>query len=230
MKNCSTETLLKIKKLKKIMLPLFASDNSGHNISHVKKVTTLAQRIQKHEGGNWAVITAACLVHDVHRLMQNEKGRYVSPKESLNKIKDFLQSVELENSLISEILDIVKFHEETHLQKNMTLNAKIVYDADALESFGARGLIRTLTYCKKYGIPLNALTIPLDCETYVPNLNPISVCHYIYRSLIPNTKKMNTKHAQFLATKRAKILQKFLKDNLQNSGKLILPRGVIFRW
>jgi HD superfamily phosphodiesterase len=88
----------------------------------------------------------------------------------------------------------------------------IIQDADALDAVGEIGLRRTLTYCKTNGIPLSQ-PIPLDTEEYIPDINPISTCHYIWRTMIPNARNLYTKTAKDLVEDKIKILEDFVKEN-----------------
>ena len=70
---------------------LFSSDVTGHDFLHLKRVFNLALTIQEKEGGNKLVIGASALVHDVHRLIQDETKKYCQPKDSLPKVKQILE-------------------------------------------------------------------------------------------------------------------------------------------
>ena len=49
---------------------LFSSENSGHDIYHLKRVLNIALNIQRSEGGDKLIISISALLHDVHRLNQ----------------------------------------------------------------------------------------------------------------------------------------------------------------
>lgn len=40
------------------------------------------------------------------------------------------------------------------------------------------------------------------------------MCHYIYRTMIPNAKNLYTKTAKEIAKDKIKILEDFIKENL----------------
>lgn len=62
-----------------------------------------------------------------------------------------------------------------------------------LDAVGKRGLERTLKYCNTYKIPLTDFSFKLDCKEYILDINPISICHYVYRTMIPQGNNLNTK-------------------------------------
>ena len=60
---------------------LLPSESSGHDIRHMKRVYKLALHIQKEEEqGDKMVIALAAFLHDVHRIIQKETGKYCSPR------------------------------------------------------------------------------------------------------------------------------------------------------
>lgn len=47
----------------------------------------LALYLQEKEGGDKVVVGISAFLHDIHRILGNEKGHFVSPKESLETVK-----------------------------------------------------------------------------------------------------------------------------------------------
>ena len=70
-----------INKLRPEVLKLFKNDSSGHDITHLERTMNIALLLQKYEGGDEIVVGISAFLHDVHRIMQNETGKFVSPKD-----------------------------------------------------------------------------------------------------------------------------------------------------
>ena len=104
----------------------------------------------------------------------------------------------------------MEFHDEKNSDKEFGLEIKIIQDADVLDALGKRGLKRTLTYCKNKGIPVVNKEYSLDCKEYIPDINPISTCHYIYRTMIPNGKRVHTGTARKMINNKIKVLENFI--------------------
>ena len=98
--------------------------------------------------------------------------------------------------------------------KNFSLETLIIQDADALDAVGEIGLQRTLAYCKTHNIPITSPK-PLDCVEYIPDINPISTCHYIYRTMIPNANNFYTNTAKEIAKEKIKILEDFVEKHYE---------------
>ncbi len=199
--------------LKQHITKLFENENSGHDITHLENVLEFAKTLQKKEGGDLYVICLSALLHDIHRLLSTT-NHYVTPKESLPAIKQILDDFDIDKK--QEILFCIEHHEEKQSSKSFNIETLILQDADALDALGHRGLERTIKYCKTHKIPTTNFDFDLDCEEYIPDINPISTCHYVYRTLIPQCENLNTKTAQQLASKSSKIFKDFIDEQYKN--------------
>ena len=128
-----------IENLRPFVLDLFSNDSSGHDISHLERTMKTALYLQKNEGGDIIVIGIAAFLHDVHRIMQNEKGSFVSSKDSLPMVKDILSNIDLTNEQIEKICYCIEYHENYNWNgENVSdLNTLILQDADNLDAIGA---------------------------------------------------------------------------------------------
>jgi uncharacterized protein len=197
--------------LKEKMKELFKNENTGHDFTHLSRVLDHAIAIQEKEGGDPYVVAVSALIHDLHRLMFFKQKRYVSPEDSLDLAKQILLECDVDLTKLDAILDVVKNHDNKD-NKNFSLETLIIQDADSLDAIGEIGLLRTLTYCKTHQIPLTA-DEPLDATDYMPDIHPISTCHYIYRTMIPNAKNLYTNTAKELAKDRIQLLEDFLEKH-----------------
>ena len=187
----------------------YESDNSGHGFDHIERVLDYAKKIYDKESGDWNIIFLSVLFHDIHRMMSNEKSRYVTPKESLDKVRNILLTININKEETDKILYNIEHHEEKEIQSN-NLELTILKEADILDSLGEVGLNRCLKYCKDKNIPVVNYDYSLDCEEYIPDVHPISTCHYIYRTMIPNANFINTEIGKELAKTNTKVLKDFL--------------------
>ena len=217
MKNDLNIVLNKLTKKLKI---IFKGENTGHDFSHLSRVFENAKEIQEKEGGDIYVVLVSALVHDMHRIIGAKLGRYVEPKDSLDETKKILIECDVDKDKIEKILKIVEFHEDKTIC-GVSLETQIVQDADALDAIGEIGLKRTLQFCKVHKIPLYNKNVPLDCKEYMPNTNPISTCHYVYRTMIPQVERLHTMTAKEIARPKLKIMENFLEQNLGGKGLIL---------
>ena len=198
-------------------LKIYSGDKSGHSFSHIMRVLKLCKTLQMSEGGDWQIISTAAIFHDIHRIMSNEAGRFVSPEESIEKLKEILKPFNIDKEKLEKILFIVSNHENKSMDFD-DIEAKIVVDADNLDSLGKIGFKRTIKYCKAKKIPIDS-DINLNSKKYIPDINPISAKHYIFRTLIPNSKNLKTKTGKKLADEKRKVLENLFAKKFQKSAK-----------
>ena len=208
-----------IEKLRPEVLKLFDNESSGHDIMHLERTKNVALMLQKHEGGDEIIIGIAAFLHDVHRIMQKESGKFVAPKESLNTIRKILEAVELSDEQINQICYSIEYHEEYNWNnpgnKNNDINTLILQDADNLDAVGAIGIGRTFTYGSAYGVPMYVSGLPLEIkEAYIEGEDDPSTVHHIYHKLARLGEQMNTSTAKQMAKERTAFMINFAEEFL----------------
>ena len=209
-----------INKLKPEVLKLFKNDSSGHDITHLERTMNLALYLQKFEGGDKIVIGISAFLHDVHRILQNETGKFVSPKDSLWKVKEILSVVDLSNEQLEQILHAIEFHEvynwNNPQNKENDINTLILQDADNLDAIGAIGIGRTFTYGGAHNVPMYDNTVSLEMKNdYAEEKgNDASTIHHFYHKLFKLGENMNTQKAKELADSRIQFMKQFVEEFL----------------
>lgn len=195
---------------------IYNDDQTGHDFSHIQRVIDFCKIIHEKEGGNWDVIFISALFHDIHRILSNEENRYITPEESIDYVKVVLSEFDIEEHLLNNILYIIENHDNKTGDTSVMLELQIVQDADLLDSIGQIGLDRTIKYCRNKNIPVYDSNYSLNTEKYIPDFNPISATHYVYRTMMPKTSLLNTKTAKNMANPQVDVLKKFIDENVCN--------------
>lgn len=130
-----------ILQLKIEISAIFSSDFSGHDFQHTIRVLKNAEYIQKQEGGDLYTIILASLLHDVD-------DKKISPETYENKdnARRFLKMIDAENEVINDVLEIISSVSFSDGKKPLTIEGKIVQDADRLDAIGAIGVARCFAY------------------------------------------------------------------------------------
>jgi uncharacterized protein len=197
---------------------IFNLESSGHDIFHLKRVLSLAMLIQKKEGGDKTVIAVAAFLHDIHRIIQNETGKYCSPKESLPKVLDILKKTDLSDEKVKRICSCIEFHEEYDFTKTgktvYDIETLVVQDADNLDAMGAVGIARLFSYGGAHNISIWKPDVSLSSGDWeeASSYKSASQIHHIYEKLLKLKDNMNTKTAKNIALKRHKFMKEFLKE------------------
>ena len=125
------------------------SDPTGHDWFHIERVRRNALSICEQEQlGNRFIIELSALLHDI----PDEKLN-VSAEQGQNKLENFLQTLNIQESVkihIRQIINTISF--KGGQNSNLTsIEAKIVQDADRLDAIGAVGIARVFAYGGKKG-------------------------------------------------------------------------------
>ena len=151
--------------------------------------------------------------------MQNEVGHFVSPKESLPKIRELLSHVDLTEEQKGKICYAIEHHEDYNWNKNnvLDINALILQDADNIDAIGAIGIARAFVYGGAHNINMYDECIPLNFnDDYQESLGDNeSTIHHCYHKLFKLADNMNTKTAKNLAYKRVEFMKKFVNEFLE---------------
>lgn len=208
-----------IKQLKPIVLELFSKDSSGHDISHLERTMNTALYLQQKEGGDKILIGISAFLHDVHRMMQNEKGAFVSPKDSLPTIREILSKIELTQEQTEKICYAIEFHENYNWNgENVDdINTLILQDADNLDAIGAIGVGRTFSYGGAHNVLMYDPSVLLNEENDYAESNgdDPSTIHHFYHKLLKLGDNMNTQTAKELAKKKTQFMREFAQEFLK---------------
>lgn len=192
---------------------MFKMDSTGHDMDHLKRVEKLALHLQEKEGGDAEIISTAALLHDVHRLMEKDRGSYCPPVESLPTIQKILEEIHFDPKKIEHVLHSIELHEEygfSSTGKTATdIETCILQDADNLDAIGAIGIARTFSFGGAYGIPFWKPEIPFDREHYDEETRDPSVLHHIHAKLLKLKDNMNTATAKKMAEERHQFMLDF---------------------
>ncbi len=120
------------------------NEDKAHDLSHFIRVWHTARRIMQASGADELIVLTACYFHDVVNLAKNHPERYRSSLLAANKTIQILQenfpTFPLQS--IAKVAHAIEAHSYSASVTPLTLEAKIVQDADRLESLGAIGLAR----------------------------------------------------------------------------------------
>lgn len=208
-----------IEELKPYVEKYFKDDYSGHDIGHLERTLNTALYICEKENADPIIVGVSAYLHDIHRIMQNKEGKYVSPKDSLHVVKDILSNIDLTEEQIEKICYAIEHHEEYNWNRNniSDINALIVQDADNLDAIGAIGIARVFNYGGAYGIEMYDSKVPLnENDDYIEdNGDNESGIHHCYHKLLKLGDNMNTKVGKELAEHRIKYMKDFVEEFLK---------------
>ncbi len=136
--------LLKVRK--------FAYDNSDkndiHGFKHIERVAKISSEIGAVLNANLLVIKIAALLHDVGRSLKKEDEVKNHAEISAELAENFIIKNNFDITIedVENILHCIRAHSFSNDLEPITLEAKILSDADKLDALGAIGLYRTIGF------------------------------------------------------------------------------------
>ena len=107
-----------------------------NSYEHTMRVYRWAIRLQAKLGGDLDVIVLAALLHDVGW----EDGK-PSSERSAEIAVEYLDSIDVAPEMIVKVGEIIMVHDDKETDKDLSLECRIVMDADFLDEFGAVGIM-----------------------------------------------------------------------------------------
>lgn len=190
-------------------------DATGHDWYHVDRVRRNALHICKKEmTGDPFIIEIAALLHDIPDEKLNE-----SVAAGRAKLSSYFQTIALpekDRNHITEIIESISYKggRRTAL---LSVEAKIVQDADRLDAIGAIGIARAFAYGGKKGQPIYDPSIAVREEMTVEEYRKgkSTSIHHFYEKLLKLKDLMNTNTAKKLAVSRQQMMAEFLEQFYQ---------------
>lgn len=130
-------------------------EDAAHDKEHIYRVLYNALEITKEENNvNYDVLIAACLLHDIGRKEESENPSLCHAIVGGEKSYKFLLSHGFEKEYAEQVKHCIQTHSYRKSNPPVSLEAKILFDADKLDVAGAIGIARTLLYKGSVSEPL----------------------------------------------------------------------------
>jgi uncharacterized protein len=171
--------------------------------------------IWKLEWADLEVLKIASLLHDIWRPKQHEtKGKICHAEYWAKLAKKILKDFEIDDWKLENIIHCISTHRFRKWKTPETLEAKILFDADKLDSIWAVWIWRAFMYANEVGARLHN-----DQDTNIENTKEHGPEDTAFREyvvkLIKVQEKLFTDTAKKLSTKKQEIMVKFF-DNMND--------------
>jgi len=123
----------------------------------------LALHIGKKENANLEIIELASLLHDIAREEQNKsKGLICHAEKGAIFAREILEKYNFNKEKIDSICHCIERHRFRKGEAPESLEAKILFDADKLDSIGAVGLGRAFQFAGEVGAKLHNSSVDIE--------------------------------------------------------------------
>ncbi len=130
----------------------FSKSRGSHDWEHTRRVYNLCMHIAQVEGADMEVLKMAAYLHDVGRSHQDEsKGTLCHAEKGIEMATPLLDKYPISPQQKANVLHCIRSHRFRGNHQPETLEAKILFDADKLDSIGAIGIARAFQFAGEVG-------------------------------------------------------------------------------
>lgn len=197
-----------ITKIEKEAKRYFDTIFPSHDWSHIERVYNLALKIAKKEGGDLFVIKLSVLLHDIGRKEESKDPKNLDHSQiSVEYASKILDRYGINSNKKKQIIDCISSHRFRKNIEPKTLEAKILFDADKLDSIGAIGIARAYAFVGENNIRLYSDKNFLGTG-YEKEHSPVT--EFLFK-LSKIKGKIQTKTGKLIAQERHKYIADFFK-------------------
>ena len=199
------------------LLPKIASNGDGsHDVAHIVRVWKNTQTIQAIEGGDLNILVAACLLHDCVAVEKNAPSRSQASRLAAARAKELLLELNWESDGIEAICHAIEAHSFSAGIKPVTLEARILQDADRLDAIGSLGVARCFYTGGRIGSSLYDLVDP--CAKHRPFDDSRYALDHFHTKLFHLASGFQTSTGARLARIRQDRMRRFVDEFQEEAG------------
>jgi uncharacterized protein len=132
------------------------SSPASHGWDHIRRVYGLCLKMGKKEKADLTVLGLAALLHDIGRKEEQiSRGKICHARVGSQKAGVLLSRIGLPDRIINKVQACIQSHRFRGKESPKSLEAKILFDADKLDSIGAVGIGRAFLFAGEVGARLH---------------------------------------------------------------------------
>ncbi len=203
-----------IEDIRAFAMKCFSNARGSHDWDHTQRVYNLCMHIGQVERSDLEILKIAAYLHDVGRAYQDEsRGAICHGEKGAEMARALLGEYPISDEKKANIIHCIKCHRFRGNCRPQTLEAKVLFDADKLDSIGAIGIARTFLFAGEVGARLHK-----------PDINPEDTLPYSeadtgYREFTLKLSKikdhMLTTEGRHMARERHAFMEQFFERFLQ---------------
>lgn len=137
---------------------MHSCDSKGgcHGPDHIERVYRLTIDIGLKMTADLRILAAAALLHDIGRNQETaQQGKICHAEKGAEIAAPILRDMAFSQQFRDSVLHCIKSHRFRNSRIPVSLEAKILYDADKLDSIGAIGIGRAFLFAGQIGAKLH---------------------------------------------------------------------------
>ncbi len=198
----------------------FRNARGSHDWDHTERVLRLCLRIGKKEKADLDVLRLAALLHDIGRGEEDRTGGKVCHGRAGAVLAGkLLRGRGLDPGLVQAVVHCIRTHRFRKRAVPKSLEAKVLFDADKLDSIGAVGIGRAFLFAGEVGARLH------DKHIDVRRTKPYTREDTAYREFLVKLGRVRgrifTREGKRIAAERHRFMAEFFdRLNKETDGAL----------
>jgi len=198
----------------------FQNARGSHDLDHTERVYRLCLRIGRKEGADLGVLKLAAILHDIGREEEDRsRGLVCHGRSGAALARDILARHGCDAATIRSVAHCISAHRFRRGAAPRTLEARVLFDADKLDSIGAVGVGRAFLFAGEIGARLH------DKDIDVRKTKPYTREDTAYREYLVKLgrvrDRMTTREGRRMAAERHRFMAAFFaRLNKETDGAL----------
>ncbi len=212
--------MTKLETIREAARRLLTRSKGSHDWEHTERVLALAEHIARREGADLEIVKLAAVLHDVARGQEDaSNGRLDHAQRGAELARAILARHGLPADKIRAISHCIASHRFRSRRRPKSLEAKVLFDADKLDSIGAVGIGRAFLFAGEVGAKLH------DPHVKIGHTHPYTADDTAYREFLVKLRKVKsrilTREGRRLARERHDFMLEFFRRlNRETAGRL----------
>lgn len=160
---------------------------------HSMRVLSIAKRIAEIENANMEIVEISAMLHDIGRHVNRHSHNEVGARIA----SELLSLLEYDGLTISKVSECILNHSGCDLNKRMSLESKIVMDADNIDGVGLMTIMGEAIKNDRY-----------DRDAYFKVYENVLAR---YKTLVSEKQEIRTKTGRVMYTKKLNELDQYIK-------------------
>lgn len=187
---------------------IYPHSDPSHDYLHIQRVVNTAKSLCLAEKAQWEVVMPAAFFHDFVNIPKGDPRREYASRISAEAALEYLRSVHYPEEYLEQIRHAIEAHSYSAKIKPETIEAKIVQDADRLDSLGAIGIARCFATSTLMSRPFYSEEDPWAIQRDLDDKN-YGIDHF-YIKLFKLVDHLNTETAKKEGEHRIAFIKTYL--------------------
>jgi uncharacterized protein len=198
----------------------FPAARGSHDWDHTERVLRLCLRIGKREKADLEILKLAAVLHDIGRPEEDRtSGKVCHSEAGAALARKILAAHGVEDEKIARVVHCIETHRFRKKTVPATKEAKILFDADKLDSIGAVGIGRAFLFAGEVGARLH--NKDRDLSKTLPYTREDTAFREFMVKLRWIKDRMHTAEGRRIAAERHKFMVDFFdRLNKETDGAL----------